>query len=64
MTKMLEVKKTRKFGGKTYRLYKYEPMRSEANKLAETLRKRGTSARVVAQPGYGGGGWNIYIRGR
>jgi len=60
--KMLDVKKTRKFGGKVYRWYSYEPMKSLANKRVEQLRASGKAARLVAQPGYGGG-WNIYVRG-
>jgi len=62
MTKMLSVKKTRKFGGRFYRYYSYEPMRSEAKAIASRLRGQGKLVRVVAQPGYYGGGWNIYTR--
>ncbi|KKN72370.1 hypothetical protein LCGC14_0411970 [marine sediment metagenome] len=61
--KIQAVKKRRKFNGKTYTWYRYEVMKSEANRLAESLRRQGKSARVVAQPGYGQGGWNIYTRG-
>ncbi len=61
--KMLDIKKTRKFGGKVYRWHSYEPMKSVANKIVGKLRASGKSARVVAQPGYYGGGWNIYVRG-
>ena len=61
--KILPVKKTRKFGGKTYRWLEYVRMKSEANERAEQLRRRGKFVRVAAQPGYGQGGWNIYVRG-
>jgi len=61
-SKIMPVKKTRKFGGKTYRHYKYVAMKSEANQIVSNLRHQGKSARVVAQPGYGQGGWNIYVR--
>ena len=61
--KIQTVKNTRKFGGKTYRWHSYIRMKSEAEDKAEALRRQGKSARVVAQPGYGQGGWNIYVRG-
>lgn len=64
MVKMLKPKKTLKFGGKAYIWHEYEPMKSLASKIAEQLRSKGFNARVVAQPGYYGGGWNIYIRKR
>ncbi len=60
--KMLGVKKARKFGGKVYHWQRYVPMKSEANRVATRLRAQGKSARIVAQPGYYGGGWNIYVR--
>ena len=60
--KIQAVKKRRKFGGKVYTWHKYIAMRSEATQYAEQLRRQGKSARVVAQPGYGQGGWNIYVR--
>ena len=62
--RMLEVKKTRKFNGKIYKWYMYEPLRSIAIRTANELRRQGTSARVVTQPGYYSGGCNIYIRDR
>lgn len=54
--KIQAVKKRRKFNGKIYTWHQYEVMKSEANRLAESLRRQGKSARVVAQPGYGQGG--------
>jgi len=57
------VKKKRKFGGKTYTWHKYIVMRTEAQRYADNLRRQGKAVRVVAQPGYGQGGWNIYVRG-
>jgi len=61
--KWIHVKKIRKFGGKAYHYYKYVAMKSEANDIVRQLRNQGKAARIVAQPGYGAGGWNIYVRG-
>ena len=58
-----DVKKKRKFGGKVYTWHKYIAMKTEAARYVEQLRQQGKSARVVAQPGYGQGGWSIYVRG-
>ncbi len=60
--RMLPVKKLRKFGGKTYHWREYVAMKSEANNVVRQLRRQGMAARVTAQPGYGTGGWNIYVR--
>ena len=56
------VKRIRTFGGKTYHWYKYVRMKRGATDLVRDLRNQGWSARFVAQPGYGQGGWNIYRR--
>ena len=61
--KMLKSPKIKKFNNKIYRFYTYEPMKSEANKIVRSLRDKGISARIVPQPGLGGG-WNIYTRKR
>ena len=60
--KIQPVKKTRKFGGKAYHWQEYVRMKSEAESRARELRRTGKAARVVPQPGYGQGGWNIYVR--
>lgn len=62
--KIQPAKKTRKFNGKVYHWHKYESMKTMAGGEARRLRDRGFSTRVVAQPGYGQGGWNIYVRRR
>ena len=62
--RMLKPKKALKFGGKLYHHYKYEPMKTEAKRIAKALRRTGrVNVRVVAQPGYGGG-WNLYTRNK
>ena len=60
--KIMPVKKTRKFGGKVYRWYKYVRIKRNADDIVRQLRREGKAARVVGQPGYGQGGWNIYVR--
>jgi len=62
--KIQPVKKTRKFNGKVYKLLKYVVMRRQAEDEVRHMRYAGKSARFVPQPGYGQGGWNIYIRAR
>ena len=62
--KIQNVKKTRLFGGKRYTWDRYVASKSEANAIVKQLRRQDISARVVAQPGYGQGGWNIYTRTR
>ena len=60
--KIRSVKKTRKFNGKVYHWKEYVAMRREAEDAVRQLRHQGYSARFVGQPGYGQGGWNIYVR--
>ncbi len=60
--KILPIKKTRNFNGKTYHWQRYVSMKSQANDIVRQLRNQGKSVRVVAQPGYGQAGWDIYIR--
>ncbi len=60
--KIRDVQKTRRFNGKVYRWTRYVAMEREAEDIVRDLRHQGYSARFTPQPGYGQGGWNIYIR--
>jgi hypothetical protein len=61
--KILPVKKTHKFNGKVYKWVEYVAMRREAEDKVRQLRYQGKAARYTPQPGYGQGGWNIWVRG-
>ena len=60
--KIQKVKLLRKFNGKTYHWREYHALKSQATDRANQIRRNGRAARVVAQPGYGQGGWNIYVK--
>ena len=60
----LKSKPTKKFDGKIYKFYQYITIRTEAEDIANNLRKKGINARITAHPGYATGGWDIYTRKR
>jgi hypothetical protein len=52
----------RRFGGLLYKRVKYVKLKSEANKIAKSQRKKGYNARVFKHVGYGNIFYSVYIR--